>query len=206
MYVILYYFCLLHTIYDITCIYFQKPMLKMAKLLKTSMKNESKTATEIIKILQSQQSNVENKDKMCEIIYNELLDHKILIKDSTMTDTEKYKIDHIKYNKIMDKSLSEAQAIPQPISQAQQSCVGSWGGGTPVTVFSPKSRVWRDGLVLNFDPKTSIGRVCSYNNMGKQSIKELTLPNDYVRPKFDFPPSIPMTAEAWNSTFVNQDS
>ena len=198
----------------------------MANILKCSMKNEAKTAIEIVEMMKSQHSNIQNKDQICDVIYNELLDLKVLIKDSTITDTEKYKIDHTVYNKVMEKFKSTPPSIPQPRSHPLlQSNTKSniaplaippdvahvpWGGGTPVTVFSPKSQVWREGIVLNFDPKTNIGRVCCYNKMGKQSIKDLSLPNKLVRPIFESPatniPVEAMTVATWNNTYVNQDS
>mmetsp|Transcript_71587 Transcript_71587/g.64266 ORF Transcript_71587/g.64266 Transcript_71587/m.64266 type:complete len:598 (-) Transcript_71587:243-2036(-) len=222
-----------------------KPIFEMAKVLKTSMTNQAKTATEIIEILQ--QSNNENIDKQSvERVYNELIKIKLLVKNKnpandSNTNTDKYTFDHTMYDKlILQQQHNSIPHYPPSLRPAALPTSSKddeiYPGGTPVTVFSPKSQQWREGLVLDFNRNTKVARVCCYNkfNMTKQSVKEISLPSDLVRPKLDYNnngngngnsnvrtsqpiqyPNVPpvvnytmvndMTAEAWNSMHSNKN-
>ena len=90
----------------------------MAKILKTAMQNEAKTAAEIMEIIQ-QQTNIENKDKQYnQRVYAELLNLKILIRNTitnSITDTDKYTFSDATYDKLVSQHHQLSLSLPQTL-------------------------------------------------------------------------------------------
>ena len=188
MYHIIYFY--FYFFYHIQYVFIQKFVLKVAKLLKDSIKqNESKTINEIIKILEKSnpEKNKYDNNELCQ----ELIKYKILLVETAKSAKSEGKTDENNVYYSFNKSMYDKLKMKQENGENNSNNISnihinenrSWGDGIPVRVFSPKSQKWRDAIVLEYDSETSIGRICCYNNMGKQSIKELSLPNKFVQPK-----------------------
>ena len=183
--------------------------MRIGQYLKHSMsQNQSKSGKEIIQILKRKDENEEDQSYYIEcckqLVFANIL-YPIQPKHSIhrFMLTEHYKFQHFVY----DQYRHNKRALHhQNISNKSSS---SFGGGTQVIVYSPKSCKWRPGLVLSFDEATNKGRVCCYNSMGKQCIKMLSLPSPLVSPvlcdnqssSYQHQQRIPMTVDSWSRHF-----
>jgi len=96
--------------------------------------------------------------------------------------------------------------------------------GTQVAVYSPKSRKWRKGLVLELDEQSKKGKICCYNSMGRVCKNVvLSLPSPLVqipdclstlddhrdhrdyRADFSKQAVIPMTVDSWNRYYRERE-